>query len=116
MSQVSPAGSDSPDEFLRRLRRIGVEVFPYAEHGAEEADVLDPLYAALAHSLADFVDAWRVNSPSGYWGAVTIAHRMIHDFPAPPTKAQMDEANEFVSALDRWPTAVEVEYPPKAPA
>lgn len=110
MTEPAPG---TPEFVLRALRAVNVTRFPYRDSEADfpNAARLDELYGRYTHALADFIDAWRIESPMGYFGAASIVHQLGHMLPEPlPVEP---EVAEFAHELDAWPTALEIDYPPK---
>jgi len=69
------------DQYLRNLRAVGDTRFPYKDH--PRGDILDPAFAAMTHAIADYVDAMRAHSPSGYAGGRTAVMAIAVSLPMP---------------------------------
>jgi len=69
------------DQYLLNLRAVGDTRFPYKDH--PRGDILDPAFAAMTHAIADYVDAMRAHSPSGYAGGRTAVMAIAVNLPMP---------------------------------
>lgn len=82
------------DNYLAVLRTASAEEHPFKNDEPALAEKLGPAFAALAHGVADFVEAGR--ETIGYETTLHILEDMVHSFPS-----EENYEDPFVAALKR---------------